>query len=123
MTKMCPVNINSETNQTAGSISSVDNYEYLYDFPNVGTLSAEDLLPCIFSFLADTTRDIHSIQCTCKNFYENLNCHYLIKQFQLFGEPDNRRVRNVLSHVEYPPAAIACLQKYAECGNLEAINL
>ena len=73
-------------------------------------------------FLGES-RDVLSIQCTCKDFYENLNCPYLLYDFQILGEPGNDKVKNVIAHVEYPPAAIACLEMYASCGNLKAINL
>ena len=121
---MCQATNTNYGKQQAVNIATVGNCDYSHA-RNVGTLqdiAAESLLPIIFEFLGES-RDVLSIQCTCKDFYENLNCPYLLYDFQILGEPGNDKVKNVIAHVEYPPAAIACLEMYASCGNLKAINL
>ena len=91
--------------------------------PNVGTLEDidnESLLFNIFSLLGDS--DGHSVQCTCKDFYLRFNHRDLIKSRHLLGNTSMKECR-ILSRVEEPGSAIATLFKFAECGNLQAMNL
>ena len=91
--------------------------------PNLGTLEDidnESLILNIFSLLGDS--DGHAVQCTCKDFYLRFNHPDLLQKRHLLGDPSMKACR-ILSRVEEPAPAIAILFKFAECGNLQAMNL